>query len=610
MASETFWVSVCAAAELAALDVKTVRAHGQTVAVFRAADGAIYAVDNRCPHEGYPLSQGYVRDCVLTCAWHNFKFDLRDGSCLVGDEHLRTFPVRIVDEKIEVEIRPLDPNTVIPSSLDGLRTAILERKIGQAARDVIRLAMADMSAETIFAHGLAVDALHGEYGLSHAMAVAADALEMVQRYPGAEMVVPILPAFDIASEAVVRRPPRPTAAPIAPVGDPVSTGEKLREAVEAEDAAKAEGILRGALAAGWGREIVEPWLWQLCADHFLDFGHAQIYQSKIFDFIDRIGAEFGPDLLAAHLVGIVYGTREETLPPWSKYREVMDAAKPRYVEFLRRQPSLPPALATAVAMATPKPAPALALAPVAKWDGLAFRECVLEGKAVEVGQELTVALGASVPVSAIIDELSVAAAERLLRFDVAIDFDATVQDAWLDVTHRLTAVNALRAAWERFAGPDVLRLIYMTARFVNVARAYDLPVAQRFSTAADSADTRDADALRTAIVTAIRARQTQLAITATATYCAQDFSLDALAHTLDDFNLRESAVRPIVIGHCIKTTVAAFDEARRVGRWREWPILAAVRFLASPKAERRLSSVTSDALSFVRDGRPPRRLVD
>jgi hypothetical protein len=36
----------------------------------------VHAFDDKCPHQGYPLSQGTVAGCVLTCQWHNWKFDL------------------------------------------------------------------------------------------------------------------------------------------------------------------------------------------------------------------------------------------------------------------------------------------------------------------------------------------------------------------------------------------------------------------------------------------------------------------------------------------------------------------------------------------------------
>ena len=48
---------------------------GTPVAVF-AVDGAFRAVDNRCPHMGFPLSQGTVHDGVLTCHWHHARFEM------------------------------------------------------------------------------------------------------------------------------------------------------------------------------------------------------------------------------------------------------------------------------------------------------------------------------------------------------------------------------------------------------------------------------------------------------------------------------------------------------------------------------------------------------
>ena len=53
------------------------------VALFRV-DGEIFAIDDRCPHEGYPLTQGSLCGTTLTCCFHNFKFNLRDGACTLG----------------------------------------------------------------------------------------------------------------------------------------------------------------------------------------------------------------------------------------------------------------------------------------------------------------------------------------------------------------------------------------------------------------------------------------------------------------------------------------------------------------------------------------------
>src|SRR6266516_3357283 len=55
-----------------------VRGADHPIAVFYN-DGQINAVDNRCPHMGFPLSKGSVHDGILTCHWHHARFDLSSG---------------------------------------------------------------------------------------------------------------------------------------------------------------------------------------------------------------------------------------------------------------------------------------------------------------------------------------------------------------------------------------------------------------------------------------------------------------------------------------------------------------------------------------------------
>jgi len=63
--------------ELKAKGRKLVRRDGKQILLI-ARDGRVFAIANRCPHEGYPLSEAtFGPGCVLTCNWHNWKFDLR-----------------------------------------------------------------------------------------------------------------------------------------------------------------------------------------------------------------------------------------------------------------------------------------------------------------------------------------------------------------------------------------------------------------------------------------------------------------------------------------------------------------------------------------------------
>ena len=77
-----------------------VRVAGRALALFFQG-GKVYAVDNRCPHMGFPLHRGTVRDGILTCHWHHARFDLESGGTFdqFADE-ARLFPIEIRDEEV------------------------------------------------------------------------------------------------------------------------------------------------------------------------------------------------------------------------------------------------------------------------------------------------------------------------------------------------------------------------------------------------------------------------------------------------------------------------------------------------------------------------------
>jgi nitrite reductase/ring-hydroxylating ferredoxin subunit len=79
------------------------------VAVFNV-DGELCALEGTCPHRGGPLAEGIVRDGVVTCPLHWWRFDLRTGEH-VGDPGLRLarYPVRVVNGMVEVLLPPSHP---------------------------------------------------------------------------------------------------------------------------------------------------------------------------------------------------------------------------------------------------------------------------------------------------------------------------------------------------------------------------------------------------------------------------------------------------------------------------------------------------------------------
>ena len=84
-----------------------VELQGQSIALFYH-DGKVSAIHNRCPHSGYPLETGTVKDGVVTCIWHQARFDLATGESFDQDlsEDICTYAVEVVDGEIWVNPEP------------------------------------------------------------------------------------------------------------------------------------------------------------------------------------------------------------------------------------------------------------------------------------------------------------------------------------------------------------------------------------------------------------------------------------------------------------------------------------------------------------------------
>jgi nitrite reductase/ring-hydroxylating ferredoxin subunit len=98
-------VQACRLEELRAAKGALIFKHGRKqIAVFQTEKG-IYACNNRCPHEGYPLKAGTLSEgCILTCNWHNWKFNLASGETLVGGDQLRRYPVTVQDGAVWLDL--------------------------------------------------------------------------------------------------------------------------------------------------------------------------------------------------------------------------------------------------------------------------------------------------------------------------------------------------------------------------------------------------------------------------------------------------------------------------------------------------------------------------
>ncbi|MBO6755040.1 MAG: nitrite reductase small subunit NirD [Roseibium sp.] len=80
------WVAVGALDDIPRQGARVVKTLAGCIAVFRTADDEVYALDDRCPHKGGPLSQGIVHGASVTCPLHNWVFDLATGLARGADE--------------------------------------------------------------------------------------------------------------------------------------------------------------------------------------------------------------------------------------------------------------------------------------------------------------------------------------------------------------------------------------------------------------------------------------------------------------------------------------------------------------------------------------------
>lgn len=99
----TTWHRAAAPGEMQDGSVKQVEAGGATIAL-ACQGGKYYALDNRCPHAGGPLSQGAVEGGMLVCPWHGREFDLASGQC-ESFTAVATYPVEAREDGIFVAVQ-------------------------------------------------------------------------------------------------------------------------------------------------------------------------------------------------------------------------------------------------------------------------------------------------------------------------------------------------------------------------------------------------------------------------------------------------------------------------------------------------------------------------
>lgn len=108
------WIEIGTLDDIPRQGARVLKTRLGCVAVFRTADDEVFALDDKCPHKGGPLSQGIVHGMSVTCPLHNWVISLETGSAAGADSgQVRTHRVRVEQRRIYIDASALHTSEVM-----------------------------------------------------------------------------------------------------------------------------------------------------------------------------------------------------------------------------------------------------------------------------------------------------------------------------------------------------------------------------------------------------------------------------------------------------------------------------------------------------------------
>ena len=264
------------------------KAGGHGVCVFWHDDRA-YALDDRCPHMGFPLHRGTVEAGLVTCHWHHARFDLTSGGTLdpFADD-ARAFPVEVKGDDVYLVVTPPD------NRVDHLRRRLAEALEGGltlvTAKAVVGLLEAGVPSAEVVRVGVEFGTANRAQGWGSGLTVLVAMANLLPWLEPADHALALVHGLAFVARDTANRPPR---FPLSPLSDgsaaSVST-ERLtdwyRRFIETRSADAAERTLVTALSAGADAATVSQMMTSAVTDHvFIDIGHTLDFTNKAFEAV-------------------------------------------------------------------------------------------------------------------------------------------------------------------------------------------------------------------------------------------------------------------------------------------------------------------------------------
>jgi nitrite reductase/ring-hydroxylating ferredoxin subunit len=331
------WIDVMPVADLETRHKRVARVNGRQI-LFLETAGRIVACPNRCPHEGFPLSEGDCSDDgKLRCNWHNWTFDLVSGATMVGGDTLPQYPVKIEGGRVLIELPHDEAEERRRRALAGILTGLEEADQQHLLRETVRLEIAGGDRADTIRVAIAWLAPRLKYGTTHAIAGASDWLALAdapESAPDQQLAAIGEILGHIAEDG--RRAGRFPFTENVDIWDPAA----FLASVEAGNEAEAIARIHGALTDGLHYAELIPALAAAALAHYADFGHSLIYVVKTGELVERLGSGVEAPLLALLVRSVCYATREDLLPEFRRYRAARERWTPTAPTAARERPPL------------------------------------------------------------------------------------------------------------------------------------------------------------------------------------------------------------------------------------------------------------------------------
>ena len=456
-------VRAASLSELRAEGRLVVSVGGNALCLFADGD-EVHAVDNRCPHMGFPLHRGSVADGILTCHWHHARFDLCSGGTFdQWADDLRRFPVELRGDDVYVDVTPRDDS--VAHQRERLRDG-LERDIPLVlAKATITLTEADPTGVDAFGAGLEFGVDRRGDGWGRGLTTLTCFMNLVPQLDSADVPVALYHGLADVSAEAAWDPPRFPLDPLPAAGvEPATLGRWFRSFIEVRDAEGAERALVSAVRTGASPKDLADMLFAAATDHrYLDSGHALDFVNKALEALDVAGWDRAEAVLASLPAQIANAQRMEESNAWRNPVDVVELLEDAF-ERIRD------------ALDTGEPRSG-------SWSGRSeLVEHVLGDDPAASVEELLQALRDSATEAELASAVSFAAATRIARFPTTNEFGD-----WDTALHTFTFANAVEQGLRRSPSRELLRGVFDAAMSVYVDRFLNVP-ATRLPQAKSNAD--------------------------------------------------------------------------------------------------------------------------